>query len=379
MKKLVNGQVVAIDNIELFELAAEGLTIKNTTVSNTSEGIQGDINSAVVKNCIEQYDRFFRYLPFPLYSIERRIKYATLANLIRYFSKTPVEMWVTNGLYIRVNRETGLTLRVVNGTWGVVYVKEVESDNTSLDLYRDDVGYEQYAWVLNRIINRESTSDFYNVFLGDFVKACNGEKMVLKWELENILNFSTTPKEIKGLRDNVIINIDRNEEYTIDIFCKGAVETGKQIETWSLGANGAAVSKESKKIWAYDFEAYRKSLTLGVNEKMEHCDISGLHSMFMKLCGIKNGRNEQTFPIFRGIVYDCVLAFVVNKTLFVTRSNRLAQTEEVANGVELYAADSGKIYFKKTKKVSEAVNKNVIYSYNTRDQSIRLCKIYFDY
>ena len=379
MKKLVNGKVIDVDNIELFELAAEGLALSSTTSSNTADGLQGDINSELVKGYIKQYDAFFKYMPYPLYAVERDIKYATLGNFIKFISKKPVEMWVNNGLYIRVDRETGLTLKIVNNTWSVVYTKAVETDNTSMDLYRNQVGYKEYSWVLQRVLNKEGTADFYNRFMGDFVRACNGETMVLKWELENVLTFSTVPKQI-GLKENKIINLGADEEYSLDIYCNGVTDTGGEIAKWVLGPNGPISSVSQKKqIWTYGFDAYSKTISLGVSERMTKCNINGLHNLFMKLCGIKNAHNSQTFPIFKGMMYESALAFTINKTLFVTKSNRLAEPKEVANGVEIYSFDSGKVYFVKSKKINEAISKEVIYSYNIKDDTVRLCKIYFKY
>ena len=124
MKKLVNGKVINIDNIELFELAAEGLALQNTAVSITADGIEGNINSPLVRRYIKQYDIFFKSMPYPLYAIEADIKYATLGNFIKAFSKEKIDMWVDKGLHIKLDKETGMTLRIVNNTWSIIYNKE---------------------------------------------------------------------------------------------------------------------------------------------------------------------------------------------------------------------------------------------------------------
>ena len=83
MKKLVNSKVIDIDNIELFEMAAEGMVLQSQTVSNTSDGIDQDMNSPAIQRYIKLYDIFFKSMPYPLYAIESDIKYATLANFIK--------------------------------------------------------------------------------------------------------------------------------------------------------------------------------------------------------------------------------------------------------------------------------------------------------
>lgn len=82
MKKMVNGQTVDIGDIRLFELAFEGLALNKLAVSNISITI--DKETDTIKNCIELYNRFYRSLPFPLYSIENNTKYAAIAEYIKY-------------------------------------------------------------------------------------------------------------------------------------------------------------------------------------------------------------------------------------------------------------------------------------------------------
>ena len=106
MKKIVNGKVINIDNLELFELAAEGLALQNTAISNTADGVECNINSPLVSGYIKKYDIFFKSMPYPLYAIEADIKYATLGNFIKALSKEKIEMWVDRGLHIKLDGPT---------------------------------------------------------------------------------------------------------------------------------------------------------------------------------------------------------------------------------------------------------------------------------
>ena len=380
MKKLVNGKVVNIDNIELFELAAEGLAIQNTAVSTTSDGVEGNINSPLIRKYIKQYDIFFKSMPYPLYAIEDDIKYATLGNFIKSLAKEKIIMWVDKGLHIKLDRETGMTLKIVNNTWSIVYNKDDNIDNTSLDLFRDSIGYKEYTWLLRKIINKETTANFYNEFMPEFVKACNGQSMVLKWELENILTFGNIPNKI-DFKENKIINIEANEEYTLDIYCTGTVETDEEIVTWSLSDNNIGSDKKCKTIKTYGFDVYAKPMTdvSKTSGKLEKCKINGMHNLFMKLCGIKSANDMFTFPKFHGIIYENSLIFSIDNRLYITKSNRLMEPKEIVHGVELYSVDNNKIYFVKYKKITDKVTKESLYSYNIKDGIIRLCKTIFTY
>ena len=225
MKKLVNGKVIDVDNIELFELAAEGLALQNTATSNTSDGLDGTIDSLLVRKYIKQYDAFFKSMPYPLYAIEDDIKYATLGNFIKSLAKEKVTMWVDRGLFIRVDGSTGMCIRIVNNTWGITYSQE-KTDNTSLEIYKNKVGYKEYSWLLKKIINKETTANFYKEFMPAFVEACNNQPMILKWELENILTFGSVPCKTE-FKQNKIINLQTDEFHIISDPCECLPQSGR--------------------------------------------------------------------------------------------------------------------------------------------------------
>lgn len=379
MKKLVNGKIINIDNIELFELAAEGLARQNTAVSTTSDGIEANINSPLIRKYIKQYDAFFKYMSYPLYAIEDDIKYATLGNFIKSLSKEKITMWVDNGLHIKLDEESGMTLRIVNNTWSIVYVKEKRSDNTSMELFEKSVGYAEYSWLLNKIVNKENTANFYAEFMPEFIKACNNQPMIIKWELENILTFGTIPNRME-FRQNKIINIDSEEEYSLDIYCTGTAETDEKIQTWSL-TDGMEGGFRYKTIKTYGFDAYAKPLIAGTqkNDKIQKCSVNGLHNLFMQLCNIKNQNELTKFPTFEGAISGAHMAFTINKNLYITKSNRLTEPTDIAHNVELYTLEKNKVYFIKSKKIDDKINKESLYSYNITDGVVRLCKVVFNY
>lgn len=380
MKKLVNGKVINIDNIDLFELAAEGLALQNTATSSTNDGVEANINSPLLRKYIKQYDIFFKAMPYPLYAIEADIKYATLGNFIKSLSKEYVIMWVDNGLNIKLDKNTGMTVRIVNNTWSIIYCKEDRTDNTSMELYQNSVGYTEYSWLLRKIINKETTANFYTEFMPDFVKACNGQPMVIKWELENILTFGSIPNRIEFM-PNKIISLEADEEYTLDIFCTGTVETDEVTHTFNLCGESISGGTRCKTIKTYGFDAYAKPLSDGTKTsgKLEKCKVTGLHNLFLQLCAVKTANELNKFPYFEGIISDNAIVFVIDKRLYLAKSNRLMEPKDIAHGVELYAVENGKIYFIKSKKINDKISKDSLYSYTISNGALRLCKTVFSY
>lgn len=380
MKKLVNGKVIEINNIELFELAAEGLALQNTAISTTSDGIEANINSPLVHKYIKQYDIFFKSMPYPLYAIEDDIKYATLGNFIKSLAKEHITMWVDHGLHIKLDENTGMTLRIVNNTWSIIYNKETRSDNTSMELFRESIGYEEYTWLLRKIVNKETTANFYMEFMPDFVRACNSQPMVIKWELENILTFCNIPNR-QEFRPNKIIDTENNKEYTLDIFCTGVVDTDEKVKSWNLTGDSVGSGMQYRTMKTYGFDAYSKPLSDGAKTsgKFEKCKVNGLHNLFMQLCAIKSANDLSKFPYFEGIISENNLIFSIDKRLYISKSNRLMEPKDIAHGIELYAVENGKIYFIKSKKINEKISKDSLYSYTIKNGAIRLCKTLFSY
>ena len=385
MKKLVNGKVVDVKNMQLFELAAEGLAIQNTTVSSTADGLDGNTNSKTIQMYLEDYDTFFKLLPYPLNAIEQPIKYATLGSYIKgmHPNKTIIT-WVDNGLNILLDNTSGLAIKFVNRTWSVFYLKKKSniSDNTAIAFYKEYPGYAEYNWILCRILNHQTTSDFYNVFMSDFISACDANQMVLRWELENMLTFSSIPNKM-DFKQNKIFNVDNNEEYTLDIYCNGNKEIDDEpTKKISITPFGISSSLEKKRIKTYAFDSYGKLLddTTSSKCKMNHVKIIGLHNLFLELCAIKSANELPNFPIFYGAITDTTLVFTINKRLFIAKSNRLVNDPvELANGVELYAVEGNKIYFTKSKRINDKVTKDTLYSYSLRDENIRICKMMYTY
>lgn len=375
MKKVVNGIVVDV-NMELFELAAEGLAIQKTTTSITSDGLDNNVNSALIKKYLKQYDMFFKSMPYPLYAVERDIKYITLGNFIKSLSKNDINMWVNHGLHIKLDTETGMTLTFVNNTWSIDYIKEHIDTDIEIEKYEGCTGYKEYLWVLNKVLHKEKTTDFYKEMMPEFVVACRNQPMILKWELENILTFAMVADK-RDLKSNKVLDIENNLEYTIDPYYTGTIDTGEKIQVWSLSGDNVAVSSRAKGIKGYDYEVYCKNIDN--SNKLEKSDLKGLRNLFMELCGIKGACEMEEFPEFKGIIEGINFAFTIEGRLFVSKSNKLYKTKDIANSAEIYNMEKGTVYFTKSKKINDKVTKETLYSYKISTEAVRVCKIQYKY
>jgi len=380
MRKIVNGKIIEIDNIELFEKAIEGAILGRMATSHVGNKI--NVESDVINEYVSNYNLAYKRFPYPLNSIESNIKYAVLANILKSMVKVKFNMWVDNALYICIDKEEKLALKFISSTWGINKVEKCDiKDNTGMDNYTKEIGYKEYIWLIERIKNREITSNYYAEFMPDFVKACNNQPMVMKWELANILTFGHVPKKIE-LKENKILDLNYQKEYTLDIYFSGKRKTGDYEYVFSLDDddknNEILRPKYANTYW---YDVYEKSITTSEDEpkedKLKKVDIKGIRNLFMTLTAIKIAMEETTFETFTGIIVDTYLIFSINKRIFMCKAYKTSETKEVARYVNIHGYDRGLVYFSKIINLGNGVKKELIYSYGLRDDSLRLVKIQF--
>lgn len=369
MKKRVNGKVIDIDNIEIFEKGIEGSVVNREAVSNISD--IKSIKKFNIEIYIKIYNSFYRALPFPLYCLDSDIKYATIGNYIKFILKNMAgDIWVNDGLYIAL--DTNIALLFINNTWAIVSInKYIDRKGIEFENYYKDLGFRDYKWVFDCIVNKKDTSKYYDVFMPEFVGACNKQEMLLKWELSNILTFGSIPDR-QEYKENKILDLENNEEYTLDIFI-----TGKRKNKNSIVINLTNSSYEEL-INKYNFDIYKKSilaLDSEIPNKIKKCELHGAANVFMSLYAYKRVYETTEFPTYKGLIGNGHIIYEVDNKIFVAKAYKYVESVEIARGVELYAYDKGMVYIVKKNDIAQGIKQNKIYSYSLNDKSLRLCKI----
>ena len=382
IRKKVNGKVVEIEDIELFEKASEGILMQNMAINNTSDKISKDIKGEKINKIIKQYDLFYNSMPYPLYAIEEDIKYVILANFIKTLNKNDELLtWVDGGLYIQIDKELKQTIHLINNTWSLTTI-EAEDDNTDLDEYSNVLGYEQYKWYLDKIINKDNNINYYETFMNEFYKACNSNDMVLMNEISNILNFCPLPERLY-VNDNVILDMEKQCEYKLDIYETGYIDTEDEIKTWDLSGSKIKSGKRFKRMKTYGYDAYIKALnkdlaeSYNLPENLTSVKLQGIQQLFLTLTGLRNAKHLSSFPDFKGVIVNNQLVYITDGSLYITKSNRMAESKELARGVELFGVGSNLVYFTKTKRINSMIVREAVYSLTLSNESIRLCNIEF--
>ena len=378
---MVNGKIVDIKNIDIFEKAAEGVAI-GRTLSNIIHSENLNIDFPEVENYIEIYKKFHNSLPFPLYGVDSDIKYCSAGLYIKKELGTKARMWLNNGLFIILDEEQKLALGFVNNSWGLVRPDEIKDDNLNIQNFKGEVGFEDFVWVTASLFKGETTAKYYDTFMPKFVEACGNQPVVMKWELGNILQFGNVPDRIE-LVPNKVIDLNNKSEYTMDIFTAGTRPTRDKQQVWSFGESDVQSSMRQKHVRVYGYDLYSKiasseDFNIKVGEdKLKPAELFGINSLFCALCSAKTTSESSVFPDYIGFIADGNFIFSIENRLFISKSDIYTEAKEVARGVDIYSYKRGVVYIVKSKAVATGIKKEVIYSYSLLDGNLRLCKIQF--
>mgnify|MGYP000884159859 CR=1 FL=1 len=377
MKKKVNGHIVDVPT-EIFKSAFEGLALHKLASSNITDTIESE--SKLVKRCVESYYKFYKSLPFPLYSIENNVKYAAAAMFIQDELREPLKMWVDTALIIEV--EDKMALKIIANTWAIVSIDNTKYDNTNIEEHKYDVGYPEFKWVLSRLMNNEDLASFYDRFMPSFVQACNREPMILKWELSRVLDFGYAPDRVK-LSENRIKETENDCEYTIDVYCNGKRKSTENILEFRIGGSSSSVTQRSKMVKVYDFDVYKKSANIiestgdKLIKKIEKSSMDCMASIFE--CIVAKGSIDDTVEnvAYYGMIDNKYMVFQIYGSIYWCRSDRYSKAIEIAKNVDIYAYNNGRVYMIKQTKCESGALKDVLYSYDIDTKKLKLCKISF--
>lgn len=375
MRKRVNGTVVEINNIDLFQLAYEGKAL-NKTVKNTVYDWT-DLDTELLFKCINAYKEIYDKLVFPLNSIESDIKYTMIALLLKE-KYEDIELYVKNGIYIKLKDNQYLHLLGVS--WGIEIVEKAVDMVLSLDKYRDETGYAEYLWAYDKLYNGLNTDEFYSEFMPEFSKACRDQRLVINWEIARILDFGDIPSALH-LRQDIITDFKHGMEYKLDIFNAGLRETGEECLAFTVDKSGKPVMEtQKKKIIVYDYDVYEKSL-IDSNNRLEKISMDkhpGFASLFDVILskGIDDENLDEIHYV--GVIEDDTLLFEVNNDVYITSLSEYKEATHIMSGVSILSMTLGKVYVSKRVRMYSGVYEHTVYSYELSTGKARLCKIEYE-
>lgn len=379
MKKLVNGKVVDITNIDLFKKAFEGIVLDKKASSEVKDTIEN--SSELVKNCVKAYSGFSDSLPFPLFSIETDMKYVAIALYIldKVDGLNKEDVAIDNCIYIRI--ESNKILKLMYHTWAIEAEKNQFDNSRGIDLeaYKEDLGYKEFIWSLERMREGVKLDTFYAEYMASFLKACNNEDFILRWELNHILDFGKVPEEIQ-IEENRLISLAKNYNYFLDVYSKEERKTKDSIMQITIKNGRSQVSNVNKLVKVYDFDVYGKSIDSGVldrktENKIEKRQVDGMASLFETILIFGIDTNTVESVKYRGIIDNDSIIFEIDHNIYECKFSLYSSATLIANNVSIYSFGYPKLYMKKSKRLKSGIYEDTIFAYDLTEKKARLCKI----
>lgn len=381
MKKMVNGKVVTIKQIELFEKAFEGLVLGAKASSNLKDTL--DTGSELVKHCVEAGNKFLSALPFPLFAVETNCKYAFMANYIidKVEDLKRDDVYVDGCIIIALDRNR--VLKMLCNTWAIESRKEVKNPaSLKLDDYIGDLGYDEFKWCYDRLIKDEGIRDYYKQFMPEFMSACGSIPVTFNWELNHILEFGHVPDEIE-VPKNTIVDLNNSYRYFLDIYCCGKTRSHDTVMEIHSGGGKFSAKTSNKMMNAYDFDVYgkqvgEKGVVKEIDNKIEKKQLECAKSIFIEL--VREGITDDCVKDvkYTGLIVDDLLFFEIKGKMFMASAKEYtAMSKQIASRVSIYSYEGSKLYLKNTVRLESGVYKDSIYSYDRLSNVARLCRISF--
>lgn len=370
MKKLINGKVTEIRKIELFEMALAGLALGAKAVSNTENTMNRDTDNEAVSKIIKLYNSFYTSMPYPLYAIEDDIKYSALGTFIKHTESGSNQiMFIDKGLYIVIDLRNMLAIHIVNNSWSIESIDSIKKDNVNIDNYKDNIAYEEYNWVLNTVLNLDKHANYYEKFMPEFVKACNGDAVIMRWELQNMMNFCSIPDKIR-LVDNEILDVDSEKTYSLSIYKSGSVNNANTNTRWTIGSQ---IKQEEYRDTSarYDYSLYLLNGDKG--QRVKKCNTEWAASLFSTLYRIKSICNSSEFGKYTAVICCGTIVYEIYGVIYAGNRNG---NSEIANNSEIYAVHGNDVYFRRITKC-DSIYRIGIYKYNIADRKVSTCSIMY--
>lgn len=377
MNKVILGQIVEINNMETVEKAFEGLIVASRATMNNDTQIGVSLSGIEdASGIIKCYYDIYNKLPFPLSSIEEKIKYACIAMAMQALTDDVLKFKVDDlGIIVKINSKTGIYFS--NTSWKLVSIKGIKWDDfVDISLYSKHCSYREYEWALSQIVSGDNLRGYYERFMSGLYTACKGDKRLLREQLGNLLYMKGIPEEVFNIRENTILDAVNGKEYTIDIYMQGKVKTGKSNYVITLGQG---VREEAERKIIYDFDIYCKDVIVGHQygvendrniRKMSKVNMNGMMGVFEQLMssGIENLYNK----VYRGAIIRDNIILAVNGVLYTMGKNDYTEPEVFDTHSDLIGVSGNKVYYSRKTVLDSGVKRCTLCSYNsiTKDKEI---------
>lgn len=346
MRDLIRNHYKDYERLLLFESALKGEKEYNklSVGSRLDIDIQG-INIEKISSIIKEYKKYYNSIAYPFNYIKGDMKYHFIAKYIQ--SKiNGLEFIIDNDLRVYEHKEK-IGIRFINDTYSITD-RDLKHTVTKIDTdkFKDTKYYNEYNFIYSAIKLKGEVNPIV-IYTGMYKEIYNEFKENLEDIEEYIRSLASivnVPK-FNRLVDNVIVDLDEQSEYTLELFTNGVKKT---LDNKFVISSYKDMELKPKYTEIYDYNARKRKKELTgtyVKYEITHSDLIGLHCVFNKIIGIKKAHELENFPLYRGLIVNRNIILEINNSIFIGKAYRKSEMEEVASNCKLLGVKDNKIYY----------------------------------
>jgi len=362
----IGGKKINVDT-ELIErgLIGEAKAIKNKSNSASSMVVGNLSNLASINKVIDMYIDVESRMVFPLGQIEDDIKYTAIAQYIINEADEDCDrllITVSDGINIKLDSKSVVKLQY--GGWNI---KEVENElvDKEIDIayYEGKNGYEEYAWVLERLLSKQSLDGYYIKFMGDFYASLGGDIDKVKAKVRGLLSKN---KLLKSPTLNCLVNVENDVIDQLILTPTGIIQTEDEVKTYEEVNGEVVLVSKPGSINGFDIRTvrYQDEELARTNDKT----IEKFRVMDAIMLLVGAIFNKDLYNARWVALTDGKIAVVnINNKIYATTYNEYTEPYIIHQNAKLIGLEDGLIYIENRHDIGYGVIKRSVYTMDIKN------------
>lgn len=351
---------ISMNSMNIIKIAEEGKILRDKANEKNETIEDADISMKKVLGIVEQYQRAYNMLPYPLNSIEKNIKYCVIIELMGLATQVA---WIKNGLNIKIAKNC--KIKFIGEKWFIQRAEEgIDHSKPCLEEYNKTELYKHYKSALDILKNKEDIGKYYKEFF-------DSTKEEVEEAGQNLFKQKEIPDKMK-LHTNWVIDLETESEYMINVYPGKKKESTEKEVIISLLGSQSNRRKKSKEIQTFKYTAFeragKKALYVDKeNEryKLKISKLSGLFNLYITVASLMNGKDA--LVEYKGFIADGYIVYEVGNNIYIAKAKKFSETKKIAEESQIYAYKNGMLYFLKLEQTSQGNWKECIYSCSLKE------------
>lgn len=308
-------------NLGLIKLAR--LSSYGVMDSVDSKELTG-IDMGRVGKVIEEYNKINNVMPYPLSEIDCELKYEVEGIYLKN-KLADVMIELDRGLCVKIGE--GKAIKFVRSRWQIIDKDVKDTTSKNMNRYKDSLGFKEFRWVLNRLLNNKGIEDYYEIFEKEIYEEENGDNSKVESRLRETFNKCISSMRIP---DNCIYVKELGNIYNMDITLQDTVKVKRCEKMLLFGEEQYIESEEDRNTFDYGFRLVQNG-AVTMKEEGELLErFLSLRALYKYLSTQYN--KEMSLVRFHAVLADGLLIAEVNNNILMINAYSPKGLKKVGEG-----------------------------------------------